>query len=255
MNDQQSKAAAFRQLHVPGDPLVLFNVWDAGSARAVASAGAKAIATGSHSVAGALGYDDAEATPLDAVIANLERICASVDLPVTLDFESAYARAASKAASNVAKVIDAGAVGINFEDQIIGGEGLYLVAEQCERIAAIRKAADAKGTGFYLNARTDIWLSAGQASINETDRMDEALARLKAYADAGADGFFIPGLVDEASIEIICRESPLPVNVMMFDAMPSKARLAELGVARISHGPGPWRKAMEHLTGLAREAL
>jgi 2-methylisocitrate lyase-like PEP mutase family enzyme len=244
MNDQQTKAAAFRQLHVPGDPLVLFNVWDSGSARVVAGAGAKAIATGSHSVACALGYDDAEATPLHAVITNLERICASVDLPVTLDFESGYARIPKEVASNVAQVIDAGAVGINFEDQIIGGEGLYPIAEQC-----------AKGEGFYLNARTDIWLSAGQVSVDEADRMDEALARLKAYADAGADGFFIPGLADEASIQIICRESPIPVNVMMFDAMPNKPRLAELGVARISHGPAPWRKAMEHLAGLAREAF
>ena len=252
MSDQQAKARAFRALHVPGDPVVLFNIWDPGSAKAVAEAGAKALATGSASVGGAMGYADAEAVPLDEVLANAARIAVCTDLPVTLDFEGGYAVAPGEAAANVARVIGTGVVGINFEDQVIGGEGLHPAELQAERIAAIRAAADEAGIDFFVNARTDVWLKAGRTTIAEDALFDEAAKRCEAYAKAGASGFFVPGLADEEQIARICELSPLPVNAMMFDAMPSHARLAELGVARISHGPGPWRLAMAALGDAAR---
>ena len=255
MTDQQTRAAQFHAFHVPGDPVILFNIWDAGSAQAVAEAGARAIATGSASVGGAQGYGDAEAVPLGEVLANAARIVGSVDLPVTLDFEGGYAVEPEAVAANVARVIAAGVVGINFEDQVIGGEGLHPVAFQAERIAAIRAAADSAGVDLFINARTDMWLKAGRGTVAEGDRLAQALERAAAYAEAGASGFFIPGLTDEEQTAEICAATDLPVNAMMFDAMPDTTRLAELGIARISYASGPWRYAMAALTEAAREAF
>lgn len=254
-SEQQARAEAFHALHVPGDPVMLFNVWDAGSARAVADAGAKAIATGSASVAGARGYSDAESLPMEQALNNAARIVASVDLPLTVDFEGGYAVEPALVAVHAAAMIEIGVVGINFEDQVIGGVGLHPVEVQAERIAAIRAAADKAGIDFFINARTDVWLGAGRETIADADRLDEALQRGKAYADAGASGFFVPGLTDEGDIAAVCDASSLPVNAMMFDAMPAKTRLAELGVARISYGPGPWRQAMAALGEAAQAAF
>lgn len=252
MTDQQDRARAFHALHVPGDPVILFNIWDAGSALAVAKAGAKALATGSASVAGARGYADAESLPMQQALTNAERIVEAVDLPLTVDFEGAYAAEPVLVGVHAQAMIETGAIGINFEDQVIGGEGLHPIDFQVERIEAIRTVAENAGIDFFINARTDMWLKAGRSTVAEGARFDEAVARAKAYADAGASGFFAPGLTDESEIAALCEASPLPVNAMMFDAMPGHARLAELGVARISHGPGPWRDAMSALTEAAR---
>jgi 2-methylisocitrate lyase-like PEP mutase family enzyme len=254
MTSQQDKAAAFHALHVKGDPVVLFNIWDAGSAKAVEKAGAKALATGSRSVAGALGFDDGEAIPLEAVIANVSRIVAASELPVTLDFEGAYARSPEDVAINVAKVLETGVIGFNFEDQIVGSAELYTIPDQAARIAAIAKASAANGVNAFINARTDIFLKAPRDTHN-SDMAEHAIARCLAYADAGASGFFIPGLFDEALIAQIVDASPLPINVMMFPDMASKAKLAAIGVSRISHGPFPWFHAMAFVEENARAAL
>lgn len=252
MTEQQDRARAFHALHVPGDPLILFNIWDAGSALAVAKAGAKALATGSASVAGARGYSDAESLPMQQALTNAERIVEAVDLPLTVDFEGGYAVEPVLVAVHANAIIETGAIGINFEDQVIGGKGLHPVELQAERIAAIRTVAESAGVDFFINARTDMWLGAGRQTVAEEARFDEAVTRARAYADAGASGFFAPGLTDESEIAALCEACPLPVNAMMFDAMPDHKRLAELGVARISHGPGPWRDAMTALTEAAR---
>lgn len=248
--DQAERARAFAALHVPGDPLVLFNVWDAGSARAVADAGAQAIATGSWSVAAAQGYADGEALPIDLAIANIARIAAAVTLPVSIDFEGGYAADPDGVAANFARALDAGAIGCNFEDQLVGGEGLYPIADQAARIAALRAvSADA-----FINARTDLFLKAA-ASAHDLDLVEAALRRADAYAKAGADGFFAPGLRDEALIAALCQASPLPVNIIVFPGFPERAQLAAAGVARISHGPGPYRMAMAAVTEAARAAM
>src|SRR4051812_12795750 len=128
------KARAFAALHKPGDPLILYNAWDAGSAKIIAAAGAKAIATGSFSVAGAQGYDDREAFPLDLALANAERIVRAVDLPVTIDFEGGYAVEPDVLADNFKRLATTGAIGCNFEDQVVGGDDLHPVAVQAARI-------------------------------------------------------------------------------------------------------------------------
>jgi 2-methylisocitrate lyase-like PEP mutase family enzyme len=247
------KARDFAALHVRGNPLVLYNVWDVGSANAVASAGARAIATGSWSVAAANGFDDSEKLPLDRVIDNVARIVAAVSVPVTLDFESGYARGGAALESNIKRVIDAGVVGINFEDQVIDAKEMYSIDEQGDRIRAVRRAADAAGVPLFINARTDVFLQ--NAVAKHASVIDQAIERGKAYAAAGASGLFVPGIRNEALIQRICRESPLPVNVLFYPEVPPRDRLASAGVARLSYGPRPYREMMARLTEAAKAAL
>ena len=247
-------ARAFHALHVPGEPLVLFNAWDAGSARAVAGAGAKAIATGSWSVAAANGFDDGERLPLTLVMDNLRRIVASVALPVTVDLESGYGEAPDAVAATVGAALEAGAVGCNLEDSFPADGRLRAVADQVARLAAVRRAVEAAGVALFLNARTDVFFQK-PAAEHDSAMVDDALQRARAYADAGASGLFVPGLVDEALIARVAEASPLPVNVMAMPGVPSRARLAALGVARISHGPGPYRGAMQWLADAAKAAM
>ena len=239
------QAQPFRALHIKGDPLVLYNIWDAGGAKALAEAGAKAVATGSWSMAAAHGFEDGEGIPLDLVVQIVERIAATTDLPVTVDFEGGYAVAPDRVAENVRRVIQAGAVGINFEDQIVRGEGLYAVQDQIERIKAVRQAANEEGVDLFINARTDLFL--GTDPSTHAMRVGDAIAREAAYKDAGADGFFIPGLTDHALIQKIVDAVSLPVNVMMMGELTSIASVADLGVSRVSYGPGPYINAMSDL--------
>lgn len=251
---QTEKAERFAALHVPGTPVVIYNVWDAGSASAVAAAGAKAVGTGSWSVAAAQGYRDGEALPLALLEQIVGRITASVDLPVTVDFEGAYAEAADEAAANVARLIGLGVIGINFEDQVVDvGDATYPVTQQAQRIAAIRRVADARLPGFFINARTDLFLHAKREQHGAL--LEEAIQRGRAYGEAGASGFFVPGLADADLIGKVCSAISLPVNIMTFAGVPTMAELAALGVARVSHGPGPFRASMAELTERARGVL
>lgn len=241
----------FAALHVTGDPLVLFNIWDVGSAQAVAKAGAKAIATGSASVAMANGFGDGEQLPMDFALANARRIADSVELPVTVDFEGAYSNDPGQVARNIGLLADTGAVGCNFEDQVVGGEGLHPVTVQAERIAAARQVV---GADFFINVRTDLFLKAPQESHDHA-MLDEAIERVRAYAEAGASGFFVPMLGDLDMLQRLCAESPIPVNFMTYPGCPSKGEIAATGVARISHGPFPHMALMAKLEEMGREAL
>ena len=248
---QSEKFRAFAALHVPGNPVILYNAWDAGSARAIAEAGAKAIATGSASVAQAHGFSDAEELPLALALANAARVVAAVDLPVTIDFEGAYALEPESVAANVAKLAATGAIGCNFEDQMIGGEGLHGIAFQAGRIEAARAAV---GPDFFINARTDIFLKAKQAEHDDS-MVDAALERAAAYADAGASGFFARGLADLRLLARLCAGSKLPVNFMAWPGTPPASEIAAAGIARISHGPYPYKLAMKALAEAARAVM
>ncbi len=247
-------AEIFARLHIKGKPLILFNVWDAGSARAIQEIGAQAIATGSWSVAAAQGYADGQLIPFDFALANLERIVASVDLPVSIDLEGGYGDTADELQESVTKVIEAGAAGINFEDQIVGGTGLYSIEGQRLRIEAIREAANQATLPLFINARTDVFLKADPASHGE-EHLEEAIRRATAYAEAGASGFFAPGLRNAEFIERLCEASALPVNILVMPDVPPSKQLAALGVARISYGPGPYRRVTEALKEAGRKAL
>jgi 2-methylisocitrate lyase-like PEP mutase family enzyme len=154
-----------------------------------------------------------------------------------VDFEGGYSEDDGELADNISRLIDLGVIGINFEDRIVG---------------AIRKAAEKKRVDFFVNARTDVFFEHGE---NAAQAVDEALERAKAYAAAGASGFFIPGLTQEALIGRLCETVTLPVNVMVMDGVPSNERLSKLGVARISYGPIPYISAMSILQQEAKKVF
>lgn len=244
--DQKERAQNFARLHIKGNPVILYNIWDAGSARAVADAGAKALATGSWSVAAAQGFADGQKLPLSALLDTARSIVATTELPLSVDFEGGYAEEPAAVAANVAKIIELGAVGINFEDQIVDGSGIHPIERQAARIRAIREMAEDRGIPFFINARTDLFLQESDAA-RHGELLDQAIERAKAYAAAGGSGFFAPGLIDPGLIERLCAASTLPVNIMMKVGAPDPKALARLGVGRVSYGPGPYRVMMEML--------
>lgn len=239
MTTQSEKAQTFADLHSKGNPLILVNIWDAGTAQALQQQGTQAIATSSYAVAKAHGYDDGEQLSFDLVLANLRRIIAVTDLPVTMDIEGGYSREIDGLQANIAQVISAGAVGINVEDQIIGGNGLHTIEEQVERISAIREIADNAYMPLFINARTDVFFQ-HRPQDHSIAHLEEVIERTAAYAQAGASGIFVPGLKDPDLIEKLCDAVSLPVNIMFTPNTSTPAQLSALGVSRISYGHHPY---------------
>ncbi|MFC0508787.1 isocitrate lyase/PEP mutase family protein [Micromonospora costi] len=230
MSEQNTRAELFRSLHVPGTPLVLVNAWDAASARIVAAAGARAVATTSAGVSWSLGAPDGDTLGRDAAVDLVRRVAASVSQPVSADVESGYGATPAEVAETIRAVIAAGAVGVNVEDAARdAGAPLRDVTDQCARIAAARAAADAAGVPLFLNARIDTFLT-GAGGVDET------VTRATAYVAAGADGVFVPGAVDPAAVRTLVERVPAPLNVMAGPGAPTVSELAALGVARVSLG-------------------
>ncbi|CAM5267880.1 hypothetical protein GCM10010329_02380 [Streptomyces spiroverticillatus] len=225
---QHDKATLLQSLHRrPGTPLLLANAWDVASALVVEDAGSPAVATTSAGVAWSLGSPDGDVLDRDRALELVRRVAAAVKAPVTADIEGGFAETAEGVGETVAKVIEAGAVGINLED------GNRAPAEQTGRIAAARAAADKAGIPLYLNARIDTYLfGLGE----ESGRLQETIARMRAYVDAGASGVFVPGVTDQETIAALVAAVDAPLNVLVGPGAPSVAELAELGVARISLG-------------------
>lgn len=243
----EQKAARLRALHDEGSVLVLPNAWDAASAAVIEEAGAQAIATSSAGVAWTLGYPDGERLTRDVMLTAVARIAAAVEVPVTADVEAGYGPDPVDVATTVAATLDAGAVGINLEDSSAPGQ-LYLADAQADRIRGAREAAVGAGVrSFVINARTDVYLR----EIGEPDtRLGEVLARTEAYAAAGADCLFVPGLLELETLESLVASAPLPISAMARPGGPSIAALAAAGVRRISVGPA----ISEAAYGLARRA-
>ncbi|WP_446219278.1 isocitrate lyase/PEP mutase family protein [Micromonospora sp. IBHARD004] len=249
MNDQHIRALHFRSLHVPGEPLVLVNAWDAASARIVAAAGARAVATTSAGVAWSLGAPDGDALGRGPAVDLVRRVVAAVPLPVTADIESGYGDTVDEVAATVRAVVAAGAVGVNVEDaRHDGGAPLREVADQCARLAAVRGAADHAGVPLYVNARIDTFLR-GAGGVEET------LARAHAYLAAGADGVFVPGTVDPETVAALVAAIPAPLNVLVGPGAPAVPELARLGVARISLGSSVAEAAYAVARRAAEEAF
>lgn len=254
MTDQTTRAESFASLHKKGDPVILYNIWDAGSAAAVKDAGAKAIATGSAPVAMAQGFSDGQNVPMEFALENAGRIVEAVDLPVTLDFEGGYAVSPADIAVNAQQALATGIIGFNFEDQVVGTKDFYDTETQAARIAGLREGCTVAGVPAFINARTDIFLKAHPDTHDEA-MLEDAMARAQAYADAGASGFFAPGLKNEDMIGRLCDATDLPVNIIALPGTPDTPTLAKLGVARISYGPVPYRQMIEWLQSKARDAL
>jgi 2-methylisocitrate lyase-like PEP mutase family enzyme len=216
------------------------------SARIFEFTGFPAIGTSSAAVANALGVQDGDCLDVSAHLAAISRITAVVSVPVSVDFESGYAGDTAKLSRNIARLATTGAAGFNLEDTRFKGE-LYSIAEQSERITAAKAAAPA----LFLNARTDIFL----AGIGDAgSRLERTKERLAAYLAAGADGIFVPGIADEATIGDIARTfRKKPLNVLAGPSTPPVAELQRYGVARVSVGSWPMRRTMSVLRDIARE--
>ncbi|MGY4572830.1 isocitrate lyase/phosphoenolpyruvate mutase family protein [Bradyrhizobium pachyrhizi] len=248
---QQHYAEAFHLLHKRGDPLVLFNAWDVATAKAIAKT-SPAVATSSGAVAAALGYADGENAPLDIVESLVSRMTASVPVPVSIDLEAGYGDTPDAAAHSAARILKAGAIGINIEDGLVGGKRQLVAPEQhAAKIRAVRDAAQKLGVHLFINARTDPFL----LKFGSPEQcLNEAARRAKVYADAGADGIFVPGLTELALIERFVQLTPLPVNIMVTQGVPEIGELARAGVRRVSLGPWPMMAAMR-VIGQAAAAL
>ncbi|MGC5030329.1 isocitrate lyase/PEP mutase family protein [Micromonospora sp. DT229] len=238
------RAATLRALHHPGDPLVLPNAWDAGSARAVVEAGFPAVATASAAVSRSLGYADGEGTPVGEMLAAVSRITRAVEVPVTADLERGYRL---PPAELVQRLLDAGAVGLNLEDSDPTDGCLVDPGAQAELLAGVRAAAEVAGVPIVINARTDVFLRAYGESAG---RLDESIRRARRYLAAGADCVYPIMLADPAELRIFIEAVAAPVNVLAHPAAPAQAELAALGVARISYGPALYAATYAHTAEL-----
>ena len=234
ITDLQSRCDLLRSLHRPGAPLLLPNVWDVASARAVVAAGFPVVATGSAAVAATLGYEDHEA-PADEMLAAAARIANGVEVPVTVDAEAGYGMAPAEL---VAALRSAGAAGCNLEDSDHGD--LRDPDRQAEWLSAVRKAASDDGYPLVINARVDVFFGpmlAGAGPETQAALVPEALRRANAYLEAGVDCVYPIGLWEAGALRHFMSEVRGPVNVVRLPQIPSLAALAELGVARVSWGP------------------
>ena len=250
MSNLAAHAKTLRDLHQRGNPLVLPNVWDAATAGLVAEAGFPVVATSSSAVANSLGFPDGERAPADEVFAAVRRIAKAADLPVTADVEAGYGLDAEQL---VTALLAAGAVGINLEDTDHTAGGLREPGWQAERVANIRKAADAAGVPVVINARVDVFIRTDDPD-RHSDVFAEGVERAKRYLDAGADSVYPITLTDPLLIAEFVRQVDAPVNIMFKATGPTVSELGALGVARVSLATGVWRASLQAvrdlLTGL-----
>lgn len=234
------RAAALRALHRPGEPLILPNAWDAGSARAVTAAGFPAVATSSAAVAESLGHADGETTPVGEMLDAVARIARAVDVPVTADLERGYGLRPDEL---VERLLAAGAVGLNQEDSDPRTGKLVDPGEQADLLAAVRAAADAAGVPVVLNARVDVFL---RPAGDPAARLAEAVRRGRRYLAAGADCVYPILLADPGELRSFVDGVAGPVNVLARPGGPAPAGLAALGVARVSYGSGLYAATRAH---------
>lgn len=241
MSDQAGKADLLRSLHVPGDPLVLPNAWDVGSARVVVDAGFPVVATASNAIAAALGHDDGEDAPREEMMFIAGRIAASVDVPVTVDAEAGYGLAPGELTE---LLIGIGAAGCNVEDTDHANGGLIGVDVRAAYLAEMRAAANRTGVPLVINARVDSYFPASPHRGDQ--RLADALRRARAYWSAGADCVFVPGAGPE-DLRVVVAEVGAPVNAGLPLKGGSLEELRAAGVARVSVGPQLYRSALDHL--------
>lgn len=243
----RTKTETFHKLHTDPELLVLPNAWDVASALILAEAGFPAIASTSAGVAFSRGFPDGEAISRDAMLDEVAKMTARVDIPVTADLEAGYGPSPEDVAETVRRAIDAGAVGANIEDGTKDGdESLFDIALGVERIQAGREAADQAGIPFVINARTDGFIRIGR----DAAVLDDAIKRANAYYEAGARSLFIPGVADGQTIGRLAADIAGPINILAGAKTPPVAELEALGVARLSVGGSIARAAYT----LARQA-
>lgn len=250
MTSQNAKAERLVQLHQKGASLLLPNAWDSASALVFEKAGFPAIGTTSMGVAFAQGYPDGQQISREEMMQVIARMAAAVQVPVTADIEAGYGPTVEDMAQTIREVIKAGAVGVNLEDSTGVFQPLYSVEEQVRRIAAAREEARRADLSLVINARTDTYLF---HIGDETTRLEETINRARAYLQAGANSIFVPGVVDPSLIQVLVREIPGPLNIMVGPGAPSAPDLFKLGVARVSIGGAAMLATMGLVRDIARE--
>jgi len=233
----------FYQLHHNEEPLLIGNVWDAGSAITFQQAGFKAIATSSAAVADTFGYEDGENMPFELLLQTVRNINRHISIPLSVDMETGYSNSVSGILENIDKLYDAGVVGFNLEDST---KRVLRDAEEFARvIEAIANHLAQKNTLMYINARTDVFL------LKQSDAVAQAVARARLYEQAGASGIFAIFAYKEDDIAAIVQATTLPLNVFAVPQLPGFGKLAKLGVRRISMG----RSVYSRLTGVLQQTL
>jgi 2-methylisocitrate lyase-like PEP mutase family enzyme len=236
----------FRQLHGSIAPLRLPNAWDAGSARLFESLGATAIATSSAGVAWALGYKDGRFAPVDEILAVTARMSRLLSVPLSVDLENGYSDDPKIVAGNVMRLVDLGVAGINLED---GPDDPALLASKIE---AIRNAVSKAGLDLFVNARSDVFLA---SLVEDSKLLDESISRGRLYAEAGADGFFLPGIKKADDIKAVAVDISLPLNVLAWPGLADATELGKLGVRRLSAGSGIAQVLWSNAKKLAEDFL
>ena len=251
--EARQRAAVFHRLHTEADALVLVNAWDAGSARVLEHAGARAIATTSAGVAWALGYPDGEQLPASEFITATARICRAVRVPVSVDIERGFGRNTDDVVAFVGTLIDLGVVGVNIEDGVLSDTRQLAAPEiLCERIMALREMTAQMNASLFINARTDTYFVANDDRVA---RYNETVRRAQLYASAGADCIFVPGMEME-DIAPFAGAVTLPLNVYAgVPGAPPVHVLRRAGARRISLGCGPLQSVFGSLRGMATKAL
>src|SRR5690554_3009994 len=223
-----------KQLHHQQQPLMIANTWDAISAKAAEKAGLKVMGTSSHAIANMLGYEDGEVIPFNEMFFVIEKIAKASSLLVSCDIEAGYSDEPNEVAENVKKLVDIGVVGINLEDGLTKGKDRKLgeISVLAEKIRAIKSLLKNENKDIYINARIDTY------TTKSSNALEETLKRIKAYEEAGADGFFIPLINEDQDIQAVFETTKLPLNVFMKEGLKSYGEFAALGVHRVSSGNG-----------------
>lgn len=221
----------FKKLHHQATPLLIGNVWEVASAKAAEKANFQAMGTSSAAIATMLGYHDGEAMPFAELAFIVKRIAANTELPLSVDLEAGYSRNPMQIVEHIKQLVDMGIVGINLEDTIMEKERQFLpIADFSKTITVIKEELDKANMELFLNVRTDTFLMGLPNPLKVT------LERMKAYEKAGADGIFVPFIIEETDIKTVVEQTALPINVMCMPTLPNFDTLQKLGVKRISMG-------------------
>ena len=250
---QAAKAQQLLSLHNNGKLLILPNVWNPIGARMLQAKGYPAVATASAAISESLGYGDGEQLKLDTMLDMVTRIVRSVDVPVTVDFEAGYSNVIEGLQENITRLLETGAVGLNFEDS--WGDSKYLrpIPEQVERIRAVREVAERRGIHLVINARADSFFAEGFSSDEE--RIEDVITRLNAYIEAGADCVYPVGRGDKETLVILRKRISAPINVLATAKTASLKELQEMGINRVSFGPYIFRSLLAKMSAMQDEIL
>ena len=252
-NIQPEKGNLLHMLHHNGKLLVLPNIWDPLGAALLESLGYAAVATASASIALSNGYQDGENIPFKELLEVLKKVVRSVQIPVTADIESGYTKSNAELKENIKMLLDVGIAGINFEDTNKDDKTIISIEAQCEKLSVIRNTASEMGVPLFINARTDVYLQAND--LPDQEKLAETIRRGKAYKDAGADGFYPIFLKEETAMKSIVKEVGLPVNILILPGIPDFKELQDLGITRVSLGPGFLKIAINAMKNTAEKLL